>query len=79
MHFFDTLMPDPEQVVEVPKILPDDVPMRTAVRDAQLAEQLVKVPTIVSLSLLQRIMEQNVDIPVPGHGGRFAGLQGLFP
>ena len=76
-HFFDTLMPDPEQVIEVPKILPDDVPFRKAVGDTQVAEQLVEVP-IEPSSLLQRIMEQNVDIPVPGHGGRFAGLQG-FP
>ena len=45
LHFFDTLMPDPEQVVEVPKILPDDVPMRALVRETQLAEQLVEVPT----------------------------------
>ena len=26
MHFFDTLTPDPEQVIEVPKIFSDDVP-----------------------------------------------------
>ena len=45
MHLFDTLTPDPEQVIEVPKILPDDVPVRTAVRDTQLAEQLVEVLT----------------------------------
>ena len=31
----------------------------------QLAEQLVEVPTIVSFSSFQRIMEQTVDIPVP--------------
>ena len=77
MRFFDTLMPVPEQVIEVPKILLDDVPMRTAVRDAQLAEQLVEVPTTASFSSLQRTVEQNVDMPVPGHGGRFAGLQGF--
>ena len=71
MHFFDTLTLDPEQAVEVPKILPDDVPMRTAVRDTQLAEQLIEVPTIVSFSLLQRIVEQNVNIPFPDHGGWF--------
>ena len=47
-------------------------------RDTQLAEQLVDVPTIVSYSSLQRIMAQKVDIPVPGRGGRNAGLQG-FP
>ena len=62
----------------MPKILPDDVPMRTTVRDTQLAEQLVEVPTIVSCSWLQLGMEQNVDTPVPGRGGRIAGLQG-FP
>ena len=44
-------MPDPEQVIEVPKILPEDVSVRTVVREPQLAEQLVEVPTLVSLSL----------------------------
>ena len=79
MHFFDTLTPDPEQVTEVHKFLPDDVPMRTAVRETQLAEQLVEVPRIVSFSSLQRMVEQNVAIPVPGVGGRLAGLQGFLP
>ena len=67
MHFFDALAPVPEQVIEVPKILLDDVPVRTAVRHTQLAEQLVEVPTIVPFSSLQRIVEQTVDNPVPGH------------
>ena len=69
MRFFDTLLPVAEQVITMPKILLDDV----------LAEQPVEVPTIVSYSSLQRIMEQNVDIPVPGGGGRNAGLQGFLP
>ena len=68
-QFFDTLTPDPEQVVELPKILHDDVLMRAVVRDTQLSEQLVEVPTMFSSSWPQRIMEQNVDIPVPGGGG----------
>ena len=79
LSFFWALSPDPEQVIEVPKILPEDVSLRTAVREPQLAEQLVEVPTIVSWSLLQLIMEQNADIPVPGRGGRIAGLQGFLP
>ena len=80
LHFFDTLTPVPEQVIEVPKIVLDDVPVRTSVRDTQLAEQLVEVPTIISYSsLLQRTMEQHVDIPVPRRGGRNAGLQGSLP
>ena len=69
MRFFDFLLNVPEQVVEVPKILLNDVPMRTAVRDTQLAEQLVEVPTIVSYSWLLLRMEQNVD----------TGLQGFLP
>ena len=78
VHFFDTLTPDPEQVIEVPKILLEYVPVRTAVV-TQLAEQLVEVPTTISFSSLQRIVEQNVAIPVPGGGGRLAGLQGVLP
>ena len=90
MRFFDFLLPVPEQVIEVPKILLDDVPMRTVVRDTQLAEQLVEVPTVVSyasLSLLQalleyrqRTMEQNVDIPAVDRGsGTGGGLSGFLP
>ena len=50
----------PAQVIEVPKILPEDVPMRAVLRAMQLAEQLVEVPTIVSyasLSLSQALRE----------------------
>ena len=79
LQFFGTLMTDSEQVIEVPKILPEDVPMRAVLRDPQLAEQLVEVPTIVSYSWLQLRMEQTVDIPVPGRGGRSSGLQGFLP
>ena len=78
-RFFDRLSTVPEQAIEVPKILPEDVPCRTVLRDPQLAEQLVEVPTIVSYSSLQRNTEQNVDIPVPGRGGRVSGLQGFLP
>ena len=63
-QFLRALSPDPEQVIEVPKILPLDVPMRAALRVTQLVEQLVEVPTTVSYSSLQRTVEQHVDIPV---------------
>ena len=76
-QFFRALSPDPEQVIEVPKILPFDVPMRTAVHVPQLAEQLLEVPTIISYASLQRTVEQHVDIPVPGGGGPISGLQGF--
>ena len=55
----------PEPVIEVPKISLDVIPLRTLVPEPQLAEQLVEVPTIVSFSLVQRTIEQTVDIPVP--------------
>ena len=77
MHFFGALAPDPKQVTEVPKIFPDDVPMRTAVRDTRLAEQLVEVPTIVYVSSLRALVEQNEDIPVPRGRGGLVGLRGL--
>ena len=72
-HFLDTPLPDPDQVIEVPKVLSDDVPMRTLVRESQLAGQLVEVPTIVSWSLLQLITKQNVDVP------GISGFQGFPP
>ena len=75
-------LPIPEQVVEVPKISSSSrrsgwcrVPLVQ-----QTAEQLVEVPTIVSVASLRALVEQNVDIPVlHGRGCRAGrgGLQGL--
>ena len=80
LRFFEALIPVAEQVIDVPKIIIERIPPRTLVREPQLVEQLVDVPTIVSYSsLLQRTVEQHVDIPVPGGGGRLAGLQGSLP
>ena len=89
LQFFGTLMTDSEQVIEVPKIFPEDVPLRAVLRDPQLAEQLVEVPTIVSYASLslsqalleyrQRTVEQNVDIPAVGGSGTGEGLLGLHP
>ena len=53
LQFFDRLTTDPEQVIEVPKIFPEDIPIRADLRDPQLVEQLVEVPTIVSTSTFQ--------------------------
>ena len=62
LRFFDTLCPVAEQVIDVPKISLEDIPTRTPVRDPQLVEQLVEVPTILNF------LKQKVDIPVPGRG-----------
>ena len=48
LHFFVALIPDRDQVIEVPKILPEDVPLRAVLRATQLVEQLVEVSTIFS-------------------------------
>ena len=69
-----------EQVIEVPKIVSPPRAARTVLRAPQTAEQLVEVPTVLIYSSLQQlIVEQTVDIPVPGRaGGRErGGLQGL--
>ena len=80
LRFFDTLCPVAEQVIDVPKISLEDIPVRRLCREPQLVEQLVEVPTVVSYSsLLQRTVEQHVDIPVPRGRGRLANLQGSSP
>ena len=71
----------PEQVIDVPKISQDSIPRRTVLRDAQLVEQLVQVPTVVSPSFFLLLAEENVDIPVPGARGFLdhGGLPGFLP
>ena len=76
-------MPDPEQAVEVPKILLDDVPMRVAERDTQLGEQLVEVPTnpgyalaVVASKLCSRREIRGILSQGRGGGGARGGLQG---
>ena len=44
------------RLFEVPMILPDDVPMRTAVRDTQLAEQRAEVFKVLSQYRIQQQM-----------------------
>ena len=75
VQFFSAQLPVfAEPVIEVPKILPHDVPPRRLCRDTQLAEQLVEVPTVLSYSSLQQLIgEQTVDIPVPGRAGGEGG------
>ena len=89
LSFFDALLPDPEQAIEVLKILLDDVPMRAAERDTRLGEQLVEVPTqpwyvamvlasnVYSRREIRRIL-QGLDPVSQGRGGGGArgGLQG---
>ena len=79
VQFFATYLPVvAEPVITVPKIVPHDAPARRLCRDTQLAEQLVEVPTTISVAslFLQRLVE--LSTPVPGGGGRNAGLHGLL-
>ena len=81
LEFFRALDPPvDEQVIAVPKISIDSVSRRLVERRLpQMVEQLVEVPTIVSFSSLQRILEQTVDIPASRGRGRRGGLQDFFP
>ena len=72
----------------MPKIYTEDVPVRAVLRDPQLVEQLVEVPTTVSYAALllwhaihgsrQRTVEQN-GIPVVGGSGTGGGPSGFLP
>ena len=79
MQTLDTATP--EQVIEVPKLSQDRIPQRSAVRRPQKAEQLVKLPTVLSFSSLQQqSAEQIIDIPAPRRRRRGqGGLQCLRP
>ena len=70
-----------EQVIEVPKLALHVLAVqRAALPEPQLVEQLVEVPTVLSVAVLQqRTAEQIVDTPVPhGRGGGARGsLHGL--
>ena len=85
VQFFAAQLPVvAEPVIEVPKIFLDKTPQRLgdSLRQPQMVEQLVHVPTVVSFSSLQQLTaEQIVNIPVPGGdgGGRCGGLQGSLP
>ena len=81
LTFFAMLLPAVnEQVIVVPKFIQEVTPQRLRPPEPQqLVEQLVEVPTIVSFSSLQRIMDQTVDIPAPRGRGRRGGLQDFFP
>ena len=82
LQFFASFLPGvAEQVIEVPKIFLDTTPQHLGdvLRQPQMVEQLVDVPTVVSYSSLQQhTAEQIVDIPVPGGaGGGGRGHQGF--
>ena len=85
LQFFDRLSTVLEPVTEVAKIYTEDVSMRTAVRDTQLAEHLVEVPTtpgyafaVVAVQTLgwrtaAALIEQFGDTPARGGGGGSRG------
>ena len=81
MDFFRRLdLPVAEQVIDVPFFSSfSSCPSRAALSEPQLVEQLVEVPTVLSVAVLQqRTAEQFIDCPVPGREGRArGGLQGL--
>ena len=64
LRFVDALVPVAEQVIEVPKIILENIPPRRLVRDPQLAEQLVAVPTPFPAHVpVPRLEDQLVEVP----------------
>ena len=59
-----------EQAIAEPKISLDRIPLRSVELVPQTVEDLVEVPTVLTLSSLQQTAEQIVDIPVPRGRGR---------
>ena len=70
----DNLMAD--QVIAVPKISCPSHAGRAALREPQIVEQLVEVPTVLTYSFIQqRTAEHIIDLPVPRTRGLHGGLQ----
>ena len=76
LEFFRLDLPVAEQVIDVPKISSSSCPSRAVLNEPQVVEQLVEVPTLLSVAVLQqRTAEQIVDTPVPrGRGQGFSQL-----
>ena len=77
LEFFRRLdLPVAEQVIDVPKISSSSCPSRASLNEPQqVVEQLVEVPTLLSVAVLQqRTAEQLASIPVPRGRG-----QGFLP
>ena len=54
LKILDKLVPDVEQVIEVPKIHQHTVPQRSSLQEPQMAEQLVAVP-VVEFTVFRRL------------------------
>ena len=64
LQFVDALVPVAEQVIEVPKIILENIPSRRSVREPRLAEQLVDVPSpSPAHALVPRVEDQLVEVP----------------
>ena len=63
LRFFDTLCPVTEQVIDVPKIILEDIPARRLCREPQLVEQLVDepVPSFDDFDLVEEEEEEEEE------------------
>ena len=80
MEFFRRLdLPVAEQVIDVPfSSSSSSCPTRATLPEPQLVEQLVEVPTVLSVAVLQQRTAEQFGSPVPGRGGGArGGLQGF--
>ena len=76
MDFFRRLdLPVVEQVTDVPTISSSSRSSRAALREPQMAEQLVDVPI---QHIVELLLQHPVDFPVPQVGFAGGGQQGFF-
>ena len=85
LKILDKSLPDDEQVIEVPKILPHTVLQRSSLQEPQMVDQLVTAPTnpdtvlcVFTRSPAPPMEDQLVEVPpiVPQLVGFFAGADG---
>ena len=62
LRFFDTLCPVAGQVIDVPKIILEDIPARRLCREPQLVEQLVDEP-VPSFDDFDLVEEEEGEVP----------------
>ena len=79
LRFFDTLCPVAEQVIDVPKIILEDIPARRLCREPQHAEHLVDEP-VPSFDDIELAGEDEEEEPrtVPGSRVRDAHRRSWF-
>ena len=73
LEFFRRLdLPVAEQVIDVPKISSSSCPSRAVLNEPQVVEQLVEVPTLLSVAVLQQRTAEQSSTAISSSGKRIS-------